>query len=99
MGECKNWQRKSYITQTNYKYSERKYGRLPLGDVYTCHGFFPRTGKFEKIDFKTFLYKLIEGFVNEGFGNPWEPPFNKIYGTQVNDYMQLQIGKLRCHKI
>jgi hypothetical protein len=43
MGECKNWQRKFYIAQTNYKHSKRRYGRLPLGDVYTCHGFFPRT--------------------------------------------------------
>jgi len=37
--------------------------------------------KFEKVNSKTFFYKLIEGFVNEGFGNPWEPPINKIYGT------------------
>jgi hypothetical protein len=50
-----------------------------------------RTGKFEKVDSKTFpyklipkyfLYKLIERFVDGGFGNPWEPPFNRIYGTQ-----------------
>jgi hypothetical protein len=38
-------------------------------------------GKFEKIDYKTFFYKLIEGFVDEGFGDPWEPPINKIYET------------------
>jgi hypothetical protein len=49
-----------------------------LGDVYTCHGFLPRINKFEKIDSKTFFYKLIEGFVNGGFGNPWEPPINSI---------------------
>jgi hypothetical protein len=30
---------------------------------------------------KTFCYKLIEGFVDRRFGNPWEPPFNIIYGT------------------
>ncbi len=71
-GECKNWQRKSYITQTNYKHYKGGYGRLPLGDVYTCHGFLPRMGKFEKV---------IKGFVNKRFGNSWKPPFNKISGT------------------
>jgi hypothetical protein len=38
-----------------------------LGDVYTCHGFLPRISKFEKADSKTFLYKLIKGFVDERF--------------------------------
>jgi hypothetical protein len=38
--------------------------------------------QFEKIDSKTFFYKLIERFVNKEFGNPWEPPFKRIYGTQ-----------------
>jgi hypothetical protein len=38
--------------------------------------------KFEKVDLRTFIYKLIEGFFNKGFGNPWEPPINRIYGTQ-----------------
>jgi hypothetical protein len=36
--------------------------------------------KFEKVDSKTFIYKLIEGFVNGGFGSPLELPFKKIYG-------------------
>ncbi len=97
MGKCEDWQRKSYIIQTNYKHFERGYGRLPLGNVCTCHGFFPRTAKFEKVNSKTFFYKLIEGFVNEGFGNPWEPPINKIYG--VYDFMQLQVGEHGCHNI
>ncbi len=48
MGEWKNKQRKSCIAQTNYKHSKGGYGRLPLGNVYTCHGFLPRTRKFEK---------------------------------------------------
>jgi hypothetical protein len=48
MGECENWQIKFYIVQTNYKHSEGGYGRLPLGDVYTRHGFLSRMGKFEK---------------------------------------------------
>ncbi len=81
MGECKYWQRKSYITQTNCKHYKGGCGRLPLGDVYTCHGFLPRTSKFEKVDSRTFFYELIEWFVDRRFGNPWELPFNKIYGT------------------
>jgi hypothetical protein len=40
MGECKDKQRKFCIIETNCKHSEGRYGRLPLGDVYTCHGFF-----------------------------------------------------------
>jgi hypothetical protein len=78
MGECKDKQ----IKFTNYKHSEGGYGRLPLGNVYTYHGFLPRTSMFEKINSITFLHKLIKGFVNGGFGNPWKPPINKIYGTQ-----------------
>jgi hypothetical protein len=72
--------KKSYIVQTNCKHYKRRYGKLPLGNVYTCHGFLPKTGKFEKANSRTFFYELIERFVDEGFGNPWEPPFNKIYG-------------------
>ncbi len=79
MGECEDWQRKSYIVQTNCKHYEGGYGKLPLGDVYTCLGFLARISKFEKVDSITFFYELI---VNEGFGNPWEPPLNIIYGTQ-----------------
>ncbi len=48
MGECKDRQRKFYIIETNCKHCKGGYGRLPLGDVYTCHGFFLRTWKFEK---------------------------------------------------
>jgi hypothetical protein len=39
MDECKDRKRKSYIIKTNCKYFKRGYGRLPLGNVYTCHGF------------------------------------------------------------
>jgi hypothetical protein len=81
MGEYKNRQRKFCISQTNYKHFEGGYGRLPLGNVYTCHGFLPKTCKFQKIDSKTFFHKLIKGFVNEGFGNPWQLPINRIYET------------------
>ncbi len=70
MGKCEYWQRKFYIDQKNCKHSKRGYGRLPFGDVYTCNGFLPRMGKFEKTNSKTFLYKLIERFVDRVFGNP-----------------------------
>ncbi len=40
MGKCEDSQRKSYITKTNCKHSEGGYGRLPLGNIYTCHGIF-----------------------------------------------------------
>ncbi len=82
MGECKDRQRKHCIVQTNCKHSEGGYGRLPLGDVYTCHGFLPKTHKFEKANSKTFLHNLIKGFVNGGFVNLWKPPINRIYGSQ-----------------
>ncbi len=81
MDKCEDWQKKSYNAQTNYKHYERGYEKLPLGNVYTCNGFLPRMGKFEKPNSKTFFHKLIEGFVNRRFGNPWELPFNIIYGT------------------
>jgi hypothetical protein len=70
------------IAQINSKDFGGRYGRLLVGDVYTCHGFLPRTCKFEKADSKTFLHKLIKGFINKGSGNPWKPPINRIYGTQ-----------------
>jgi hypothetical protein len=77
MGKCEDWQRKSYIVQKNYKHSKGGYGRLPLGNVYTCHGFLLGMSKFEKTNYRTFFFKLFKGF-----GNPSEPPFNRIYGTQ-----------------
>ncbi len=40
MGERENEQKKSYNIETNYKHFEGGYGKLPLSDVYTCHGFF-----------------------------------------------------------
>jgi hypothetical protein len=69
MGECEYKQIKFCIIQTNYKHSEGGYGRPPLGDVSKCHGFLPRTCKFEKADSRTFIHKLIKGFVNGGIGN------------------------------
>ncbi len=48
MGKCKDWQKNFYIVQTNFEDYKGGYGRLPLGNVYTCHGFLPKMGKFEK---------------------------------------------------
>ncbi len=48
MGECRNSQRKSCIAQRNCKHIEGGYGRLSVGDVYTCHGIPSRTCKFKK---------------------------------------------------
>jgi hypothetical protein len=38
MGKCKNQQIKSCIVETNYKNFQGGYGRLQLGNVYTCLG-------------------------------------------------------------
>jgi hypothetical protein len=70
MGECKNWLRKSCIAQKNYKHSEGGYVRLPLGDVYTCHGIFSKMHKFEKANSRTIFHKFIIGFVKIGLGFP-----------------------------
>ncbi len=60
MGECKDRQIKYCIVQTNYKHSKGGYGRLPLGNVYRCHGFFPTTRKFEKTGSKIVFCKFIK---------------------------------------
>jgi hypothetical protein len=65
----------------NCKHSKGGYGRLPLGDVYTHHGFLSRMRKFEKANSRTFLHKFIVRFINGGFGFPWQPPITKIYET------------------
>ncbi len=36
MGKCQDRQRKFCIIETNYKHFQGGYGRLQLGDVYTC---------------------------------------------------------------
>jgi hypothetical protein len=38
MGKWKDKQIKSCITKTNCKHSKGGYGRLLMGDVFTCHG-------------------------------------------------------------
>jgi len=59
MGKCEDKQKKFCMTKTNYKHSDGGYRRLPLGDVYTCHGFFKRTCKFEEANSITFFHKFI----------------------------------------
>jgi hypothetical protein len=72
MGECEEKQRKSWITQTDYKHFQRKYGRLQVDNVYTCHGFLQVTCEFEDFDSRTFFHNLLtEQFVDKEFGNPW----------------------------
>jgi hypothetical protein len=55
MGKCVDIpkKKKSYITQTNCKHFQGGYGRLPLGDAYTCQ----RMHELEKIDSRTFFHK------------------------------------------
>jgi hypothetical protein len=81
MCKWKYRQKKSYIIETNCKHSKRGYGKLPLGDVYTCHGFLQKTCKFEENDSKTFFHKLTQWFVDIGFSNLWEPIINIILET------------------
>jgi hypothetical protein len=40
MGECEDRQRKFYIAQIDYTHFQGGYGRLQLGNVYICDGFF-----------------------------------------------------------
>jgi hypothetical protein len=54
--------KKSCNVKRNCKHFKGGYGRLPLGDVYTCHGFFKITFKFEKTHFqkkKSQVYSTI----------------------------------------
>ncbi len=59
MGECKNWQRKSCIAQRYCKHTKGGYGRLPLGDVYTCHGILSRRASLKKLIPKHFFTSLL----------------------------------------
>jgi hypothetical protein len=59
MDECKIKQRKSCITKTNYKHFEGGYGRLPLGNVYTWHGFFFKHTSLKKPISKHFFTSLL----------------------------------------
>ncbi len=66
-----------------------------MGNVYTCHGFLQRTCEFEETDSKTIFYKLVERFVDKGFGNVWQLAFKKILETLktiICDYRQASMG-------
>ncbi len=69
--------KKFCITETNCKYFEGGYGRLQLGDVYTCHGFLQRTCKFEEAYSKIFFHKFIQRFVDKRIGNQLSTKFMK----------------------
>lgn len=98
MGKCENRQKESCNTQTYYKHFKGRYKRLQLGEVYTCHGFLQRLCEFEEVDFKTFFHKLIQWFVNKGFGNYWQLVFNRIHETPktiVCNFKQTNLGATR----
>ncbi len=89
MGKCKDKQRKICIVKIDYKHFKRGYGRLQLGDVYTCHGFFQRSHKFE-VDSKAFFHKFIQWFVDKrSFGNHWQLAINKFMKPQRQLYATL----------
>ncbi len=72
MGECEDRQRKYYNIETNYKHSKGGYGRLPLGNVYTCHGFFLRGASLKKPILEHFFTSLLSDLSIEDlvtFGN------------------------------
>jgi hypothetical protein len=48
MGKCENKQINNYNIEINYKHSKGEYAKLPLGDVYTCHGFFNEHASLKK---------------------------------------------------
>jgi len=81
MGKCQDKQKMFCITQTNYKHFEGGYGKLPLGDVYTCHGFFQIMCEFEEANSKIFFHKLITQFIDKRFENYWQPIINQILET------------------
>jgi len=59
MGECKDRQRKACIIKTNCKHSEGGYIKVPLGNVYTCHGFFRERASLKKLIPKHFFTSLF----------------------------------------
>jgi hypothetical protein len=55
--ECKKLTKK--VLHCSKKNTEGGYGRLPLADVYTCHGILSRMHEFKKANSKTFIHKFI----------------------------------------
>ncbi len=94
MDEHENWQRKSYIAQENCKHSKARYRILALGNIYTCHEFqehaslkkpIPKHAS-TKIVYYTIWFSLAISYQQ----NLW---------NTLDNFMQLQVGKLKCHKI
>jgi hypothetical protein len=65
MGKCKDKQRKSCITKTNYKHSNRGYGRLPLGNVYSAMNFFKEHASLKKSIPKHFFTSLLNNLLTK----------------------------------
>jgi hypothetical protein len=80
MGKCKDRQRKFCITKANCKHSEGGYGGLPLGIVYTCHGFL-KNMQVWRSQIENFFSQVYLVFVDRGFNNLWELAINKIIET------------------
>ncbi len=86
------------MIKTNYKHPKGGYGRLPLGNVYKCHGFLQRMHKFEKTDFWTFFHKVTQWFVDKWFGNLWQPISIEFIKFQKQFYAILLILVATKHK-
>jgi hypothetical protein len=87
MDEWKDKQIKSCIVQTNYKHSEGGYGRLPLGNVYTCHDFQEHTS-LKKLVSKHFFPSLLKDLLTKDLvtlGNflstKYMEPSRQLYAT------------------
>ncbi len=65
MGKCENRQRKFCITKTNCKHSKGGYGGLPLGNVYTCHGFSKENASLKKPILEHFFTSLFNDLLTE----------------------------------
>jgi hypothetical protein len=95
MGECKDKQKKSCITQTDCKHFQRGHGRLQSDNVYTWHGFLQITCEFGDFNSRTFFHNLFtERFVDKEFGNPC---YNKIHKNPkmiICNFKQVNLGAI-----
>jgi hypothetical protein len=95
MGECENWQRKSYIAQKKCKHSKGGYGILPLGNIYTCHEFFQEHASLKKLIPKHFLTKTIYYMVWFLLATSYQQNLWNV----INNFMQFRASELGCYKI
>jgi hypothetical protein len=65
MDKWEDKQRKYCIIETKCKHSEGRYGRLQLGNVYTCNGFLQRMCEFEIVDSKKQFISLFNDLLTE----------------------------------